>query len=58
MPKAEVISTYLDRESGRYVVPPAEVDLSQEEFDRLKRAKCVKGKAGRKPRTPKTSEDE
>ena len=50
MPKAIVISTYLDPDSGRYVMPPAEVDLTQERFEHLKRAKCVKGKAGRKPR--------
>lgn len=50
MPKAEVIGAYFDRERGRYVAPPAEVDLTQERFDRLKAAGCIKAKSGRPPK--------
>lgn len=44
MPRATVISTYYEPETGRYVSPPAEVDLPQDRFDRLVRARCVQGK--------------
>ena len=49
--RAVVVNKYRDPVSGEYVSPTAEVDLSQQEFERLRRANCVKGKAGRKPKS-------
>lgn len=43
--RAKVISTYLDLETGEYVSPPAEVDLDQNRFERLKSKGCVVGLA-------------
>lgn len=41
MPRAKVVATYLDTETGRYVTPPQEVELSAKRFSRLERARCV-----------------
>lgn len=39
--KAKVISTYQEDETGKYVHPPAEVDLSQSEVERLTKKGCL-----------------
>lgn len=64
----DVIATYRDRDTGRYVEPGDMVDLDSETAERLERAQCVRQSASalngspqrqpkkRRSHTPKASE--